>query len=214
MRATNAVIVGAVPCGLAAASFLSYRGVPVTVLERAANPAAFDVARTYKKGIFGNGLCALPDLQATIVPRCIPRDTTLLATLRPEVSVARVPADLALLSQPVSLLRSLRSGHLAAFLKLAETSPGVTVRAATSVEQLAFGDDGAVSLTLECDGARETIESRFMLACDGLNSVVAATLQRDTNSSGPALRSRADFAERRWATRTSRLQRKTLVLRP
>ena len=72
-----------------------------------------------------------------------------------------------------------------------------------------------MTLTVACDGSSETIVSRFVLACDGLNSTVLATLRRATAARKAApVRSKAGFDELRWKTSNSRLLRKTLVMPP
>lgn len=210
VRNANPVIVGAGPVGMLTAIMLVQRGIPVTLIDRSPDPSVLDISLAYVFSINSRGqnvLRACRGLFEKIAAVCQILPTIRVAKLSPQGNVQTLSSPLT--NNTTSSLFLLRSEILRIMTEYIAHSNLLTTIYATSITHVHFLKDGSMQLALRTAGRSRNITSRFLMACDGKNSAVLASLRASPKQHVTSTRG---FVDRAWTIPSSHIRIKALLL--
>lgn len=179
IKDARTVIAGAGPAGYASAIALSLRGFKnITIVERAADSAEFDIGRTFAFGLFARGLKVFqqaPELLSSL-QRQTACETSLsvnyIPTHGPPKVISLPPLGGAVLwTDRFKLVRLLQHYMQANFKH-------INVYNNAAVVDLCLKQNGTHVLLRAANGEETTLPVDLLLACDGARSAVRQSLQR------------------------------------
>lgn len=215
ISSANVTILGGGPCGLFAAISLSERGIPVTVLERNLDYSRIDKPRSYTLGVTERGRIALET-----VPGVFDHLRKGAVTYRNFLYVARLLSDASALYLKIprksfdggSRILSTRFGIVNRLHDFIKRYDGVRLLEGACVRDVHFLQDGNVEVAYEKDGEMLSIQSRFVLACDGRNSALGRAVENASKEDQNILSSRNGLGKEETLSGSSHMFVKSCLL--
>lgn len=172
--AGTAVIVGAGPAGLAAALMLAGRGWQVTVLERSADPAAYNPGRGFMYLIDGRGQACLSALGSSLLDKLKAASVSMTEANLVSITPAGV-TERTIPQRDGAYCSYWLPRHVFVGLLLDEVRRTNNIKIITSAEldNVCFSDECfSVQTSIQQDGQQVSASGSLLIGADGMNSAV------------------------------------------
>lgn len=166
---TPLIIVGAGPTGLAAALFLAHRGVPVRIIDAAAQPSA--TSRALLVNPRSLQILQPSGVAAHIVAEGYPVTGARMHLRGREVASIDLRAEL-----PGQLPIGLAQSRTEALLTEALQALGIAVERQTQLQALQQDANGVALVLRLADGSIQTVQAPLVFGADGAHSTARASL--------------------------------------
>lgn len=201
---------------------LHQRNIPVTLIERQADVGAFQIPRSYVQGLGSRGTQVIKYVPQLFdgIP-AVSTDLELSRTCQITPSGEVKGANFLGMSystpknrNPVYIL--MRHRLLSIFADYVKERTSVNAMYGATLRDIQFQPDGQMLVSVEsADGTAQELRTRFIVACDGVNSAVVRKLREATNAGGEtAISSARGFDRVEYFTPSVGARAKSLVLDP
>lgn len=180
----GALVVGGGPVGSLAAALLNHRGIPVTLLERLPADSVIPASRSYSQGIRNRGLDvikSIPHLFNAFSAASTERGVDHMSSISPDgvfSSTVSVIARAVAKDEDASSASFLRQRFLAILADFLKERTSVSTMYGAELRHIRFQPDGSMLVDVQkADGTTLQLNSRFIVACDGVRSSVVEKLR-------------------------------------